>query len=253
MIKTYNKYIIYLVVFSVFLLRTQPFAYEYVQGCCSGYGGVAYKGIDPLCRNNRVVCKNGSLSPTCSCKNNNDFDNLFYEIQIKDRDIVRQTHQTINKGGTLNDWEIIKIVSDNNEIAIKTEKSNANYLEHFSRNNKYAGGTIIGPTNINYSVKYVLRASIWNIINEKDNKIELQYKFNDTYNYENAYIYKFTFFNNYAIIFFQPQNVTKYEADCKRNKYLTFKIITSNGEDTFTFSLDGFSRANSLAYSMLKY
>ena len=40
---------------------------EAARGCCSHHGGMSGQ-----CKNGRVVCRDGSISPTCKCRGDSD-------------------------------------------------------------------------------------------------------------------------------------------------------------------------------------
>ena len=53
------------IVLSIVIFASNSYARRGWQGCCSHHGGITYR-----CVNGRMLCRDGTLSPTCYCQSN---------------------------------------------------------------------------------------------------------------------------------------------------------------------------------------
>lgn len=209
------------------------------QGCCSHHGGITYQ-----CVNGRMLCRDGTLSPSCYCNSAPGYDeNLFNQ---------HNTYQYVPKytyGRRLfKNWIVYR---DYTNTFLNTVGDNGAYFQiEFHKNQTKQTGAIWTVNNKTFYISYVF------IINSyilPSNITQLSLAFNGRN--ESTFLNILDTFNSEGreYIYFQPDSPKDFYEKCIYRSSITLNIHTNNGAKfPIKFSLHGFTAASNTLYNAIK-
>lgn len=217
------------------------------QGCCSWHGGITYQ-----CVNGRMLCVDGTLSPSCFCNGGHSAP-LYSPGPQAPRNHTSRS-QSRNPGGRtqFRDWIVTPFISQGNvnaSVEAYTEYKGSFYREQFSKRPLHSGGMMKGPRGAEYNISYVFVTDCGNM--ENGSNVRLQYSFNQSGRFKEARVLHYSYGAGKITVYFQPGDVPAFYNSCLRGTTITLKVMNSRGETWTRFVLYGYTRAMNDIYARL--
>lgn len=226
------------------------------QGCCSRHGGITYQ-----CVNGRMLCADGTLSPSCFCGGNSPplyspplYSAPLYTPARKPRAQTYTKRQPARPSARaqFRDWIVTTLVNRGNvnaSVEAYTEYRGSSFREQFSRTPHHSGGLMKGPRGAEYNIGYVFITDCGAMENGRN--VRLSYSFNQSGRFTEAKVLHYEYGSGKITVYFQPADVPRFHESCIRGSTITLKVANSGGETWTRFVLYGFTRAMGNVYERL--
>lgn len=224
------------------------------QGCCSWHGGIA-----GYCQNGRMVCNDGTLSPSCLCDDPGD----WYSNVVPITPSYNTSYRTQKKIFQKDDWRTISLSSSpNDNVDLLTTLNIQNEYEAslvFSIDPgkvKYKSSSNISINNTPYYIIIIVDIPIGHN-NMKNWKLEDIYFSKLYYAIDNKEFIQTLicrvkqYYNNIEIIPYVRNFLGFYE-ELRRGRTIQFKLENKGRYITVNYSLHGFSYVYDKAISHIK-